>query len=254
MPSISSPLPPNTAPVALVTGGAKRIGAQICQTLHARGFNIVLHYRHAEESARELAHRLNDQRPDSCIAQQGELTSLHEVEKLAQTACQAWQRLDLLVNNASRFYATPFEQATEEAWHDLLGSNLKGAFFLSRQVAAELKKRQGNIVNIVDVYAQSPLKDHSIYCIAKAGLVAMTRCLALELAPAVRVNGVAPGAILWPAHEEASSTDTQKKIIERTLLARQGHPVDIANTVVFLAQAPFITGQIIVVDGGRFTY
>lgn len=244
---------PDSAPVALVTGAAKRIGAQICRTLHAHGFNIVLHYRHAHEDACSLARHLNALRPQSCILQQADLSSLAEVRTLAQSANAHWQGLDLLVNNASSFYATPLAQSSEQNWDDLLGSNLKGAFFLSQQLAAALTAQQGSIVNIVDIYAQAPLKNYSIYCIAKAGLLAMTRSLALELAPRVRVNAVAPGAILWPEQQNNESTELQKKIIERTALARAGCPSDIANTVLFLAQSPFITGQILSIDGGRLT-
>lgn len=247
-----STMPDNT-PVALVTGAAKRIGAQICQTLHATGFNIVLHYHQSQQSALALAKELNNRRPQSCIAHQADLTSRLELNTLAQTASKHWQRLDLLVNNASRFYATPLAQANEQAWDELLGSNLQGAFFLSQQLASTLAAQQGSIVNIVDIYAQAPLKNYSIYCIAKAGLLAMTRSLALELAPHVRVNAVAPGAILWPEQADNESTELQKKIIERTALARAGNPSDIANTVLFLTQSPFITGQILSVDGGRLT-
>lgn len=241
------------APVALVTGAAKRIGAQICRTLHAHGFNIVLHYRHAYEDACALARHLNQLRPQSCVLQQADLSSLAEIHALAQNASAHWQGLDLLVNNASSFYATPLAHSSEQDWDDLLGSNLKGAFFLSQQLASTLTAQQGGIVNIVDIYAQTPLKNHSIYCIAKAGLLAMTRSLALELAPSVRVNAVAPGAILWPEQAENESAALRKKIIERTALARAGNPGDIANSVLFLAQSPFITGQILNVDGGRLT-
>ena len=247
----------NDHPVALVTGGAKRIGAEICRTLHQRGFNIILHYRSSEKEATQLCQSLNAERSDSCTLYQASLDNLLDIEELACFAKQAWGRFDLLVNNASSFYPTPFLQAKENDWDELMSSNLKGAFFLSQQLAPALQKHQGCIVNIIDVYAQNPLKNHPVYCIAKAGLVAMTQSLALELGPDVRVNGVSPGAILWPEADGAKPGElvpAQQEIVKRTCLQRRGQPGDIAQTVVFLAQdAPFITGQVITVDGGRLT-
>ena len=246
----------NDQPVVLVTGGAKRIGAEICSTLHQRGFNIILHYRHAKEEAAQLSALLNSQRPESCLLHQASLNDMKDIESLAHFARQAWGRFDLLVNNASSFYPTPISQAQEADWEDLMSSNLKGAFFLSQKLVPALKKQQGCIVNIIDLYAQSPLKEHPIYCIAKAGLVAMTQSLALELGPDIRVNGVSPGAILWPETDiqNTNKQSQQQEILQRTCLKRRGNPSDIAQTVAFLAQeAPFISGQIITVDGGRLT-
>ena len=247
----------NNHPVALITGGAKRIGAEICATLHQRGFNIILHYRHAEQEARQLSESLNAQRPKSCVLHKATLNDLIDIEGLSHKATQAWGRLDLLVNNASSFYPTPILQAQETDWEELMSSNLKGAFFLSQKLVPLLQKQQGSIVNIIDIYAQHPLKNHPIYCIAKAGLVAMTQSLALELGPDIRVNGVSPGAILWPETDVQNSSkqnQLQQEIIQRTCLERRGQPRDIAQTVAFLAQeAPFISGQIIAVDGGRLT-
>lgn len=247
----------NDRPVTVITGGAKRIGAEICATLHQRGFNIVLHYRHAKKEARQLSESLNARRPKSCVLHQAELNDLEDIEGLAHYATQAWGRLDLLVNNASSFYPTPVLQAQETDWDDLMSSNLKGAFFLSQKLAPALQKQQGSIINIIDIYAQHPLKNHPIYCIAKAGLVAMTQSLALELGPDIRVNGVSPGAILWPetdTQDKDKQDQVQQEIIRRTCLERRGEPKDIAQTVAFLAQdAPFISGQIIAVDGGRLT-
>lgn len=247
----------NNHPVALITGGAKRIGAEICTTLHQRGFNIILHYRHAEQEARQLSESLNAQRPKSCVLHKATLNDLIDIEGLSHKATQAWGRLDLLVNNASSFYPTPILQAQETDWEELMSSNLKGAFFLSQKLVPLLQKQQGSIVNIIDIYAQHPLKNHPIYCIAKAGLVAMTQSLALELGPDIRVNGVSPGAILWPETDVQNSSkqnQLQQEIIQRTCLERRGQPRDIAQTVAFLAQeAPFISGQIIAVDGGRLT-
>lgn len=247
----------NNHPVALITGGAKRIGAEICATLHQRGFNIILHYRHAEQEARQLSESLNAQRPKSCVLHKATLNDLIDIEGLSHKATQAWGRLDLLVNNASSFYPTPVLQAQETDWEELMSSNLKGAFFLSQKLVPLLQKQQGSIVNIIDIYAQHPLKNHPIYCIAKAGLVAMTQSLALELGPDIRVNGVSPGAILWPETDTQNSSkqnQLQQEIIQRTCLERRGQPRDIAQTVAFLAQeAPFISGQIIAVDGGRLT-
>ena len=240
-------------PVALITGASKRIGAEICRQLHQRGYNIVLHYHHSDQEATTLKNKLNLLRPDSCITLTADLSSLADIKQLATKTTKQWQRIDLLVNNASRFYPVEIGGVEEQHWDDLLNSNLKGAFFLAQQLTPALKKWQGNIINIIDIYAKSPLKHHSVYCIAKAGLVAMTQSLALELGPDIRVNGVSPGAILWPSQQDDEQTTPQQKdILNKTALQRTGSPVDIANTVIFLAMdAPFITGQIIAVDGGR---
>ncbi|MBL4606527.1 MAG: pteridine reductase [Pseudomonadales bacterium] len=250
----------NNNPVALITGGAKRIGAEICSTLHQRGFNIILHYRNAEEEAQQLSTSLNALRPKSCLVHQAALNKLEDIEGLAHYTTHAWGRVDLLVNNASSFYPTPVLQAQEADWDELMSSNLKGAFFLSQKLVPALQAQRGSIVNIIDVYAEHPLKNHPIYCIAKAGLRAMTQSLSLELGPDIRVNGVSPGAILWPESDIQNTPNAlkqeqaQREIIQRTNLKRRGEPQDIAKTVAFLAlDAPFISGQIIAVDGGRLT-
>lgn len=237
---------------ALVTGGARRVGAAICRRLHAAGANVVIHYRASATDARALAKALNAVRAGSAACVKADL--LHEKTPRALVAvCLAeFGRLDVLVNNASSFYATPVGKMNERAWNDLIGTNLKAPLFIAQAAAAELKKRRGCIVNIVDIHAELPLKEYAMYTIAKGGLAALTRSLARELAPAVRVNGVSPGPILWPDADIWKSPAMRRNIVERTLLKRVGEPDDIARTVEFLiAGAPYVTGQIIAVDGGR---
>lgn len=236
--------------VALVTGASRRIGAEIVRGLHAAGYRVLLHYHRSEEAARQLAGALNAARPDSVLAQCADLDDTAALDELVRRAIDAWGHLDALVNNASTFYPTPLGTVTESQWDALLGSNLKAPFFLCQAAAPHLARRQGAIVNLVDIYAERPLKGYPAYSIAKAGLAALTRSLAVELAPDVRVNGVAPGAILWP--EQADGGQTQADILARIPLARSGGPADIAGAVRFLLEeAPYITGQIIAVDGGR---
>ncbi|NOU00458.1 MAG: pteridine reductase [Gallionella sp.] len=238
--------------VVLVTGGAKRVGAAICRHLHAAGATVAVHYRHAESDALALRSELNDKRSDSAAMFQADLLDLNALPKLVQTVIAKFGRLDALVNNASSFYPTSLAEVNQENWHDLMGSNLKAPLFLAQAAAAELKNRQGCIVNIADIHAERPLQGHLLYSVAKAGLVALTRGLAVEMSPHVRVNAVAPGAILWPESEAWANEAQREKIIKHTLLKRAGEPGDIAKTVVFLIQdAPYITGQIIAVDGGR---
>ncbi len=236
--------------VALITGAARRIGADIAQTLHARGFNIVLHYRSSSTQAEKLCAQLNQQRDNSAVIVQADLLDIAALAPLVSQAFEKWQRLDVLVNNASTFYPTPVGTMTEAQWDDLLGSNLKAPLFLSQAAVPFLQKTQGNIINIVDVHAERPMKSHTVYCTAKAGLAMLTKSLAKELGPELRVNGVAPGAILWP--ESEMNEETQRLILERTALKRSGEPQDIANAVAFLAiDASYITGHILPVDGGR---
>ncbi len=236
--------------VALITGAAQRIGAAIARRLHAQGMDIVVHYRSSEAPARALRDELQAHRANSVYLLQADL---HDTQDFAAHAKQIadWRgRLDLLVNNASSFYPTPIDQADEAQWDELLGSNLKAPFFLARHCAPLLRQSRGCIVNLVDIHALRPLKDHPIYCIAKAGNAMMVKSLARELGPEVRVNGIAPGAILWP--ENDMSAATQQEILDRTALKRPGDPDDIARTLQFLfADAPYITGQILPVDGGR---
>lgn len=235
---------------ALVTGAARRIGATIARKLHGAGMNIALHYRSSRGEADKLADELESRRSNSVRLVQGDLLQTHDLPRIAADAQAFWGRLDLLVNNASSFYQTPLGEITEAQWDDLMGSNLKAPLFLSQAVAPYLIESQGAIVNIVDIHAMRPLKGYPVYCAAKAGLWMLTQSLARELGPRVRVNGVAPGAILWP--EDASNASVHEELIERTALKREGHPDDVADTVLFLARdAAYITGQIIPVDGGR---
>ncbi|RQW84479.1 MAG: pteridine reductase [Methylococcus sp.] len=239
--------------VALVTGASRRIGAEIVRGLHAAGYRVLLHYHRSEEAAQQLAGALNAERPDSVLALRADLDDTAALDELVRRAIDAWGHLDALVNNASAFYPTPLGTVTESQWDALLGSNLKAPFFLCQAAAPQLARRQGAIVNLVDVYAERPLKGYPVYSVAKAGLAALTRSLAVELAPDVRVNGVAPGAILWP--EQTDGGQTQADILARIPLARSGSPADIAGAVRFLlADAPYVTGQIIAVDGGRSVF
>jgi pteridine reductase len=242
----------SNSPVALVTGAAQRLGAEICRSLHARGYRIIIHYRYSVEPAEGLRDELNAQRPDSAVIFSANMNSLPEVRALADAVLLQWQRVDVLVNNASGFYPTAIESATESDWDELFSSNLKGPFFLSQALAPALRKTSGCIVNLIDIYAQKPLRGFPVYSMAKAGMSMMTQSLALELAPEVRVNGVSPGAILWPEQETEYSKQERQNINHRVPLQRQGEAGDIAQTVAFLvADAPYISGQIIAVDGGR---
>ena len=235
---------------ALITGASRRIGAVIARTLHAAGMNITLHYRGSQAEADALRDELNAQRENSCIAVRLDLHKTAELPALVEQSQQHWGRLDLLVNNASSFYPTHIGKMTEQHWDDLMGSNLKAPLFLSQAAIPALTSTQGSIVNIVDIHAEKPMKNHTMYCAAKAGLAMMTKSLAKELGPDIRVNGVAPGAIMWPENE--LDAETQEDIVNRTALKRSGMPEDIAATVLFLTRdAHYITGQIIPVDGGR---
>lgn len=239
-----------TTKVALLTGAAKRIGAETTRVLHAAGMNIVLHHNSSAALAEALAAELNAIRPHSVVTVAFNLKQIERLPDLAKQAAAAWGRIDLLVNNASTFYPTEMEQIDLEQWHDLIAVNLQAPLFLSQACSRFLRENNGSIVNIVDIHGDRPLKGYPIYSIAKAGLIAMTKSLARELAPEIRVNGVAPGAIMWPEVEAYESV--HQEIIDRTALKREGHPRDIAKTVQFLSNGPdYITGQIIAVDGGR---
>jgi len=239
-----------TTKVALLTGAAKRIGAETARVLHAAGMNIVLHHNSSAALAEALAAELNAIRPHSVVTVAFNLKQIEHLPNLAKQAAAAWGRIDLLVNNASTFYPTEMEQIDLEQWHDLIAVNLQAPLFLSQACSRFLRENNGSIVNIVDIHGDRPLKGYPIYSIAKAGLIAMTKSLARELAPEIRVNGVAPGAIMWPEVEAYESV--HQEIIDRTALKREGHPRDIAKTVQFLSNGPdYITGQIIAVDGGR---
>lgn len=235
---------------ALVTGAAARIGAAICTRLHARGCNVLIHYNSNGQAAQELVDRLNHQREQSASLVQADISETTGVDQLAKHVADHFGRLDVLVNNASRFYPTEPGETQAWQWEDLLNSNLRGPFFLVQALLDELRTAGGSVVNILDVHADRPMQKHSVYCISKAGLAMMTRTLAKELGPEIRVNGVSPGAILWP-EDEPGSADKQA-ILSRTALGRLGDPVDIASAVAYLAlDAPYVTGQILAVDGGR---
>jgi pteridine reductase len=238
--------------VVLVTGGAKRVGAAICRRLHAAGARIAIHYRSSRQEALALQDKLNALRPESSAVFQADLLELEALPEMFQEVLLKFRQLDALVNNASSFYATPLADIDEQQWQDLLGTNLKAPLFLAQAAAAELRRHRGCIVNIADIHAERPMHGHLLYSTAKAGLVALTKALAQEMAPHVRVNAVAPGVIVWPETEVWLDEEERRKIIAHTLLKREGEPDDIARTVQFLiANAPYITGQIISVDGGR---
>ncbi|MEX1034222.1 MAG: pteridine reductase [Cellvibrionaceae bacterium] len=238
--------------VALVTGAARRIGAETARQLHDAGFNLVLHYHQSTADAEALCETLNQTRPQSAITARADLCDLQEIKHLAELATGQWRRVDALINNASSFFPTPVGDIRESDWDNLLGTNLKAPLFLSQALASTLKQNRGCIINMADVHAERPLSGHPVYCAAKAGNVMLTKSLAKELAPEVRVNGIAPGAILWPEDDGELSDESKQKIIKKIALKRTGEPNDIARTIRFLVtDAPYITGQIIAVDGGR---
>jgi pteridine reductase len=242
----------NDRPVVLVTGSAQRIGAAIVSMLHTTGYNTVIHYRHSSAEADALVARLNAQRKNSATAINADLNDIAAIRNLATRSLDTWGRIDALVNSASAFYPTPVATATEQQWDDLISSNMKAPFFLSQALAPALATQQGSIINIADIYAEKPLHEHTIYCMAKAANVMLTKSLARELAPQVRVNGIAPGAILWPETGGATNEGSQQSILEKIPLKRTGTAEDIASTVLFLLRdVPYISGQIIAVDGGR---
>lgn len=234
-----------------MTGAAKRIGAVIARTLHDAGANVAIHYRSSARAAEDLVAELNARRPSSSFAESADVRDIVELERMAARVLErTGGQLNILVNNASSFYPTKIGTITNEQWHDLIDSNLKAPLFLSQAVLPALRKAHGVIVNIVDVHSQRPLRDHPVYGAAKAGLAMLTRSLAKDLGPDIRVNGVSPGAILWP--DEGMSEALRAAIIKQTALKRSGEPEDIAGAVLFLVRdAPYITGQIIAVDGGR---
>jgi pteridine reductase len=234
----------------LITGAAKRVGAKMAEVLHSNGFNIVIHYNSSSEAANNLSAKLNQQRTGSSIIIGGNLTDNSAIETLIPNVIEKTGRLDVLINNASTFYPTPIEKITLEDWDNLFGTNLKAPLFLSKHAAKHLKDSKGSIINIIDIHARKPLKNHPIYGSAKSGLAMLTKSLARDLAPNVRVNGIAPGMILWPENEPSESI--KKSILDQIPLKRSGFPEDIARCALFLIKdAPYITGQIIPIDGGR---
>lgn len=235
--------------IALITGGARRIGAVIAKALHDAGYGVIIHFRQSAQEAKNLANLLNASRVNSAWTVKADLQSIPQIEQMMAEVIAKAGRLDVLINNASSFYETPIGGVQEKQWDDLIGSNLKAPFFVSQAAFPSLKKHQGSIVNIVDIYAQRALLSYPVYSSAKAGLYALTQSLAKELAPDVRVNGVSPGVILWPENLPAES---QRQIIEKIPLQRKGSPADIAETVLFLSEkGRYITGQVIAVDGGK---
>jgi pteridine reductase len=243
-----------TGKTVLITGAARRVGATLARELHAAGANVAIHFRTSAADAAKLATELNDRRPKSAATVRANLLDVETLGSLVEFTLRHFGALDVLVNNASTFYETPVGKITPAAWDDLMGTNLKVPLFLAQAAAPALRASRGLILNIVDIHALRPLRNYTVYCAAKAGLHMVTRSLAKELGPEIRVNGIAPGPILWPEGQGEDKGDEQKraKIIERTVLKRMGSPEDIARTAVFLAvNAPYITGQIIAVDGGR---
>jgi len=240
----------NQRPVVLITGAAKRVGAQIARALHAAGYNLALHYRHSRVEMDAFRAELDAARADSTCAIAGELADVEHLPEIVAQCVARFGRLDALINNASAFYATPVGSVTPAQWNELFASNAQAPFFLAQAAAAALKSAQGCIVNMVDIYAERPLPRHPVYCMAKAALAMMTQALARELGPEIRVNGIAPGAVLWP--ESGKAYTDQQELVARTPLQRAGTPQDVATAVLFLVRdAKFTTGQILRVDGGR---
>jgi pteridine reductase len=236
----------------LVTGGGKRVGAAICRRLHAAGADLLIHYRSSCDEAAGLAGELNGVRAGSATVAQADLLDVARLPQLVQAALEAFGRLDALINNASSFFPTPVGRIDEHAWIDLIGTNLKAPLFLSQAAAPELRATRGCIVNITDIHAERPMGSYLVYSVGKAGLAALTRGLARELGPEVRVNAVAPGAIIWPEEHEWHDGKLQAEILDTVFLKRIGNPDDIARAVEFLvSDAPYVTGQILAVDGGR---
>jgi pteridine reductase len=251
----SQPLPPIvtsalTGKTALITGGARRVGAGIARTLHAAGANVVLHYRSSGEDAAALAQELNSTRPDSAALAECELLQIAQLPALVAAASSAFGGLDILINNASTFYPTPVGDITEIDWDDLIGTNLKAPLFLAQAAAPALHERHGLIVNLADIHGMRALRRYPVYSVAKAGVIMLTKCLARELAPNVRVNAVAPGPVMWP--EDGLDSALQELIVSRTALKRPGSVEDVARACLFFAtEAPYVTGQVLAVDGGR---
>lgn len=240
----------NTRPVALITGAARRVGATIARTLHAAGYDVALHYRRSSDEMQALCAELEQVRAGSTLAIQAELSDIDRLPRIVHACAERFLRLDALINNASAFFPTPVGGVTPAQWKDLFASNAEAPFFLAQAAMHHLRAAQGSIVNIIDIYAQRPLSGYPVYCMAKAALAMMTQALAKELAPEVRVNAVAPGAVLWP--EAGKSYTDQTELVARTPLRRAGAPEDVADAVLYLLRdAKFTTGQVLAVDGGR---
>ena len=247
--SHESPLP-LAGRTALITGGGRRLGAEIARTLHAQGANVFIHYHRSRSEAESLAQLFNVLRANSAAAHCADLLDLEALPLIVKAAVDQFGRLDVLVNNASSFYPTPLGEITVSAYDDLMGTNLRAPLFLTQAAAHELRRRDGLVINIIDIHGSRPLKRHPVYCAAKAGLAMLTQSLAREMAPHVRVNGISPGPVMWP--EADMDSDLQARILDRTALKRMGSPTDIARAALFFAKdAPYVTGQILAVDGGR---
>ncbi len=238
--------------VAFITGAARRLGAAIAETLHTAGFNVVLHYHRSGKEAKALCTLLNKNRENSACLLQADLAETAQLAKWVETAASTWGRLDVLINNASQFYKTPIGHVTETLWDALLTSNLKAPFFLCQAAMHYLKEQKGCIINICDVHGERPMRDYGVYCISKAGLLMLTKTLAKELGPAIRVNAISPGSVMLPEGDNTLTTKEQEKILSRVALRRHGTAQDIAKAVRYLVdQADYVTGTVLAVDGGR---
>lgn len=235
----------------MITGASRRVGAEIAEYLHQQAINVVIHYRHSQDQAKKLVQRLNQQRENSAALLQLDLQQITKLPSLIEHTTKIWGRLDILINNASSFYPTPLDTVTNTQWDELLASNLKSPYFLIQAAVTTLKKYQGTVVNITDIHAQRPLRNYSGYCIAKAGLTMMTKCLAKELAPEIRVNAIAPSPVLWPEGLNELTPTEKRQLIKQIPLKRIGKPINIAQAVFFCIQNDYVTGQILTVDGGR---
>jgi pteridine reductase len=241
---------PLTGKVVLVTGAARRVGADIARALHGAGAKVVIHFRSSAEPAAELAREMNAARPESARLAECDLLDIEQLPGLANAAVEAFGSLDILVNNASTFYPTPMGDITEIDWNDLIGTNLKAPLFLSQAAAAALRISEGLILNIADIHGLRPLGRHPVYSVAKAGLIMLTKSLAREMGPQVRVNAIAPGPVMWP--EDGMDSHLKEAIVDKTVLKRPGSTGDVARAALFFAsEAPYVTGQILAVDGGR---
>jgi len=237
------------AKTALITGAAKRVGAVTAKKLHSNGYNVVIHYGQSASEAEQLVNALNEKRKNSAVAIQADLSDLSAVSKLSKAAVAQWGGMHALINNASAFYPTPLNESTIKQWDELFNSNAKAPYFLAQSLAGTLAESEGAIVNMVDIHATHPLKHYNLYGMSKAALAFMTKSLAKDLAPHVRVNGIAPGMVMWP-DEEIHELD-REKLLRRIPLKKSGTPDDIANAIAFLVEQPYITGQILAIDGGR---
>lgn len=236
----------------LITGGARRVGAAMCRLLHGEGADVMVHYRRSMSEARALQAELNAKRADSVALVQADLLKRSALPSLIKDTVERFGRLDVLINNASNFFPTPIGEIDDKSWDELIGANLKAPTFLSQAAAPHLRKTHGCIINIIDIHAEQPMKNYTVYSVAKGGLLALTKSLARELGPEVRVNGIAPGTIVWPEDEAWSDELSRQRIINQTILKRVGDPEDIARAARFLiADSPYLTGQVIAVDGGR---